>query len=64
MNLFDKFIPDPESYTGEGLRIIAGSTNIIGNSKPNHKLGYNSRPLKDGLARTLNYKRSILGCKT
>lgn len=34
MHLFDKFIPDHEGYTGEGLRMIAGFTHITGNSKP------------------------------
>lgn len=61
MYLFDKFIPVPESYTGEGLRIIAGVTYIGDNSKARRELGYNPRPLKEGLAETLHHEMKLLG---
>jgi nucleoside-diphosphate-sugar epimerase len=61
MYLFDKFIPVPESYTGEGLRIIAGVTYIGDNSKARHELGYNPHLLKDGLAETLRHEMKLLG---
>jgi nucleoside-diphosphate-sugar epimerase len=61
MYLFDKFIPVPESYTGEGLRIIAGVTYIGNNSKARRELGYNPRLLKDGLAETLRHEMKLLG---
>ena len=61
MYLFDKFIPVPESYTGEGLRIIAGVTYIGTNQKAKRELGYNPRPLKDGLTETLKHEMKLLG---
>jgi nucleoside-diphosphate-sugar epimerase len=61
MYVFDKFIPVPESYTGEGLRIIAGVTYIGTNAKARHELGYNPRPLKEGLTETLKHEIKLLG---
>ena len=61
MYLFDKFIPVPESYTGEGLRIISGVTYIGSNAKAKRELGYNPRPLKDGLTETLKHEMKLLG---
>ena len=61
MYVFDKFIPVPESYTGEGLRVIAGVTYIGTNSKAKHELGYDPRPLKEGLAETLKHEMKLLG---
>ena len=61
MYLFDKFIHVPESYTGEGLRIIAGVTYIGKNSKAKRELGYNPRPLKEGLTETLRHEMKLLG---
>ena len=60
MYVLDKFIPVPESYTGEGLRIIAGVTYIGGNAKAKRELGFNPRPLKEGLAETLKHKIKLL----
>jgi nucleoside-diphosphate-sugar epimerase len=61
MYLFDKFIPVPESYTGEGLRIIAGVTYIGSNKKAKAELGYNPRPLKEGLTETMKHEMKLLG---
>ncbi|HQX01746.1 MAG TPA: hypothetical protein PLQ94_06525, partial [Anaerolineales bacterium] len=61
MYVFDKFIPVPESYTGEGLRIIAGVTYIGTNAKAKRELGYDPRPLKDGLTETLKHEMKLLG---
>ncbi|MBI5294485.1 MAG: NAD-dependent epimerase/dehydratase family protein [Chloroflexi bacterium] len=61
MYLFDKFTPVPESYTGEGLRIIAGVTYIGSNKKAKAELGYNPRPLKEGLTETLKHEMKLLG---
>ena len=61
MYVFDRFIPVPESYTGEGLRIIAGVTYIGSNAKAKRELGYNPRPLKDGLEITLKHEMKLLG---
>ena len=61
MYVFDKVIPVPESYTGEGLRIIAGVTYIGTNAKAKRELGYDPRPLKDGLTETLKHEMKLLG---
>ena len=61
MVVFDKFIPVPESYTSEGLRVIAGVTYIGTNSKAKHELGYDPRPLKEGLTETLQHEMKLLG---
>ena len=61
MYVFDKFISVPESYTGEGLRIIAGVTYIGTNAKAKRDLGYDPRPLKTGLAETLKHEMKLLG---
>ena len=61
MYVFDRFIPVPESYTGEGLRIIAGVTYIGTNVKAKRELGYDPRPLKEGLTETLKHEMKLLG---
>jgi nucleoside-diphosphate-sugar epimerase len=61
MYLLDKFIPVPESYTGEGLRIIAGVTYIGSNKKAKAELGYTPRSLKEGLTETLKHEMKLLG---
>jgi nucleoside-diphosphate-sugar epimerase len=64
MSLFDKFIPVPESYTGEGLRVVAGVTYIGSNARARRELGYNPRPLKQGLTETLHHEMKLLGMQT
>ena len=61
MYLFDPFLSLPESYTGEGLRVIAGVTYIGNNSKAKRELGYNPRQLKEGLTETLKHEMKLLG---
>lgn len=61
MYLFDWLIPLPETYTGEGLRVVAGVTYTGNNSKAKRELGYDPRPLKDGLAETLKHEMKLLG---
>jgi nucleoside-diphosphate-sugar epimerase len=51
---FDKFLP--ETYTSEGLRVIAGVTYLGDNSKAKRELGYNPRPLREGLEETLKHE--------
>ena len=45
----------------EGLRGIAGVTYLGDNSKARRELGYNPRPLKEGLAETLQHEMRLLG---
>jgi nucleoside-diphosphate-sugar epimerase len=61
MSLFEKFIPVPEIYMAESLRVIAGVTYIGTNSKAKRELGYNPRPFKEGLSETLKYEMKLLG---
>ena len=50
----------PESYTSEGLRIIAGVTYIGDNAKAKRELGYNPRPLQEGWKETLQHEMTLL----
>ena len=61
MGLVEKIVPLPEAYTQEGLRGIAGVTYMGDNSKARRELGYNPRPLKEGLAETLRHEMKSLG---
>jgi len=53
----------PESYTSEGLRIIAGVTYIGDNSKARHELGYNPRPVSEGWPGTVEHEMALLDMK-
>ena len=50
----------PESYTSEGLRIIAGVTYIGDNSKAKRELGYNPRLVSEGWAETVRHEMKLL----
>lgn len=63
MGLVEKIVPLPEAYTYEGLRIIAGVTYLGDNSKAKRELGYQPRPLKEGLTETLQHEMKLLGLK-
>jgi nucleoside-diphosphate-sugar epimerase len=56
---FDSFLP--EVYTSEALRVLAGPTYWGDNSKAKRFLGYNPRPLRQGLESTLRHEMSLLG---
>jgi nucleoside-diphosphate-sugar epimerase len=58
---FDRFMP--ESYTSEGLRIIAGVTYIGNNDKARNELGFDPRPLRVGWTETLKHEMALLGKK-
>jgi nucleoside-diphosphate-sugar epimerase len=55
---FDNFLP--ETYTSEGLRVVAGVTYLGDNSKAKRELGYNPRPLREGWGETLLYEQKLL----
>ncbi len=61
MSVVDKVVPVPAIYTGEGMRVIAGVTYIGDNSKARRDLGYNPRPLSEGLPPTLHHLMDELG---
>ena len=56
---FDNFLP--EMYSSERMRILAGVTYWADNSKARRFLGYNPRPLREGLESTLRHEMSLLG---
>ena len=58
---FDAFLP--ESYTSEGLRIVAGITYIGDNSKAKRELGYDPRPFRQGWEETIHHEMELLGMK-
>ena len=58
---FDMFMP--ESYTSEGLRIVAGVTYIGDNNKARRELGFDPRPLRQGLEETLRHEMALIGMK-
>ena len=56
---FDRFLP--ETYTSEGMRILGGVTYWGDNGKAKRFLGYQPRPLREGLETTLRHEMSLLG---
>ncbi len=61
MDLVGAVVPLPETYSGEGLRNIAGVTYLGSNAKAVRELGYSVRPLEEGLRETLRYEMAQLG---
>lgn len=56
---FDALLP--ETYRSESLRVTGGPTYWGDNSKAKRFLGYNPRPLTEGLESTLRHEMSLLG---
>ena len=56
MNVAEKIVPVPQIYTSEYLRVNGGTTYMGDNSKARRELGYDPRPLKEGLEETLRYE--------
>jgi nucleoside-diphosphate-sugar epimerase len=56
MDVIDDVLPVPYNYTGEWLRVTAGVTYLGDNSKARRELGYDPRPLEDGLRETLAWE--------
>jgi len=56
---FDKVLP--ESYTSEGLRVIAGTTYLGDNSKAKRQLGYNPHPFRESWEETVRHEMKLLG---
>jgi len=63
MGMVEKVVPVPDAYTGEGLRLLAGVTYIGNNAKAKRELGYNPRPLREGLTKKLHQEMQLLGMK-
>jgi nucleoside-diphosphate-sugar epimerase len=60
MSLFS-WLPIPADYTPENLRILAGSTYIGNNAKAKAELGFDPRPLSEGMSTTLWHEMKLLG---
>ncbi|HPI86324.1 MAG TPA: NAD-dependent epimerase/dehydratase family protein [Bacteroidales bacterium] len=63
MGFLEKFLPIPDLFSGEMLRATAGVTYIGDSSKARRELGYDPRPLKEGLSETLGLLKLELGIK-
>lgn len=61
MGILGSVVSLPSSYTAEGLRVSAGSTYLGDSSKARHELGFQARPLVEGLRQTLLHEMAILG---
>ena len=55
---FDALLP--ETYTSEGLRVVAGVTYWGDNSKAKRELGYALRPFREGWGETLLHEKKLL----
>jgi nucleoside-diphosphate-sugar epimerase len=53
----------PDLYSSEGLRVLAGVTYIGSAAKAKRELGYNPRPLREGMRETLEHEMKLLGVK-
>ena len=63
MSAVERVAPVPAGYSGEFLRASAGVTYIGSNAKARRELGYNPRPLEEGLPETLKHEMRLLGMK-
>ena len=63
MGAVGKIFPVPETMAGETLRAMAGTTYIGSNAKAKRELGYNPRPLEEGLPEVLLHEMELLGIK-
>jgi nucleoside-diphosphate-sugar epimerase len=61
MGVVEKFVPLPETYRAESLRVTAGVTYLGTNEKAKRELGFSARPLENGLRETLQYEMQQLG---
>lgn len=61
MEVMERVVPVPESFSSEGLRVTAGVTYLGDNAKAKRDLGYEPRSLEVGLAETLEHEMRTLG---
>src|SRR5439155_5217241 len=60
MSVVEKIVPVPDMYSAEYLRVNAGMTYLGDNAKARRELGYNPRPLREGLEETLRHEMRLL----
>lgn len=63
MRAIEPFVTLPTTYTAEYLRVTAGTTYIGKNAKARRVLGFNPRPLAEGLRETIVLEMQALGVK-
>ncbi|MCI0490521.1 MAG: NAD-dependent epimerase/dehydratase family protein [Blastocatellia bacterium] len=63
MKVVGAVIPLPATYSAESLRVVAGVTYIGSNERARRELGFEARPLEEGLRETLLYEMERLGLK-
>jgi nucleoside-diphosphate-sugar epimerase len=61
MGVIGAVVKLPDELTAEGLRVLAGVTYLGSNAKAKQELGYDPRPLRDGLRLTLDHEMGQLG---
>ncbi len=61
MGVVGKVVPLPETYAEESLRVTAGTTYLGDNSKARQMLGYDPRPLEEGLRETFEHLMREMG---
>jgi len=61
MGVIGKVVPLPPTYTAETLRVTAGATYTASNAKARRDLGFDPRPLDEGLRPTLLAEMERLG---
>jgi len=61
MGVVERAVPVPAMYTSEYLRVNAGVTYLGDNAKARRELGYDPRPLDEGLPATLLHEMALLG---
>jgi nucleoside-diphosphate-sugar epimerase len=54
MGVLGRFVPLPDSYQAESLRVIGGSTYLGSSAKAARELGFTTRPMEEGLAETVS----------
>jgi nucleoside-diphosphate-sugar epimerase len=59
--LVERAIALPALYSAEMLRVTAGVSYIGNNAKARRELGFNPRPLREGLTETLQHELRLLG---
>ncbi|MBL8046380.1 MAG: NAD-dependent epimerase/dehydratase family protein [Anaerolineales bacterium] len=63
MSVVEKVVPVPDNYSSEYLRVSAGATYIGSNAKAKRELGWEPRPLREGLAETMQWEMKQLGMR-
>lgn len=61
MGVVGAVIPLSGQMSAESLRVLAGVTYMGSNAKARRELGYDPRPLRDGLRETLTHEMRLLG---